>query len=218
MVNRMIYYSRITNKNTLENATKLFKLNKISLKTVIFDEENSYKNKESTYNLMKNKLIKSDKCLTIDTIKSLGKDNREIANELKWIVDNDVKLVVLDISQTKVNGVNAGLFLYEVYKKLADIEIDNVKKAQRIGIDKTLNEKKKYGRPQMEYPINWEELYSKWKQKEISSNEFIKLSGLKKPTFYNMLKKYMIDIGEIGNSDSVRDKEEKALKAAIFFF
>ena len=37
---------------------------------------------------------------------------------------------------------------------------------------------------------NWDELYEKWTNGEISSKKFIELSGLKKATFYNLLTEY----------------------------
>ena len=39
----MIYYSKITTKHTKEKAIKLFKLNKIQISSVIFDEESTTK-------------------------------------------------------------------------------------------------------------------------------------------------------------------------------
>ena len=102
----MIYYSKITTKHTKEKAIKLFKLNKIQVSSVIFDEESTTKTGDSIYLNVKEKILKTDKSLTIDVINSIGKNNREIANELKWMVDNKVKLVVLDISQSKIKGVN----------------------------------------------------------------------------------------------------------------
>ena len=206
---KMIYYSKITTKHTKNKAIELFKLNKIPLNLVTFDEGNQYKVNGSVYNTIKEKLLKGDKMLTIDVINSLGKNNREIANELKWMLENNISLIVLDISQTKVKGVNACLFLYEVYKKLADVEIANVKKAQRAGIDTALNNNSRYGRPKIEYPKNWNELYMKWKDKKISSGEFIKFSGLKKPTFYKMLKEYMVESGEIEVKNSIKEKNIK---------
>ena len=180
----MIYYSKLTTKNTFNKAKKIFELNNIKLDKVIFD-------KSSNNNLLKEKLIK-DKNLTIDLINSLGKNNREISNSLQWLTENNIKIVVLEFTQTK--KIDACMLLNEIYLKLANIEIENLKKAQRIGIDKALNNKIKYGRPKTEYPKNWNELYKKWKNKEIRAVDFIKMSNLKKATFYKMLKNYENDL------------------------
>ena len=46
------------------------------------------------------------------------------------------------------------------------------------------------GRPKINLPENWETLYEDWQAEEISSAEFIKKSGLKRATFYNVLAEY----------------------------
>ena len=52
------------------------------------------------------------------------------------------------------------------------------------------------GRKKVAFPDNWDELYEKWKNYEITSIEFIEKAGLKKATFYNMLAEYNIMLKE----------------------
>ena len=52
------------------------------------------------------------------------------------------------------------------------------------------NNKKSVGRPVVQYPVGWEQNYTKWKNKEISSKSFMEQMGLKKATFYNLLTEY----------------------------
>lgn len=40
------------------------------------------------------------------------------------------------------------------------------------------------------YPDNWEEWYGKWKEKDISSKEAMTILGLKKDSFYRLVKKW----------------------------
>ena len=49
---------------------------------------------------------------------------------------------------------------------------------------------KEIGRPIVEVPSNFEEIYTKWKNGEISTIEAVKQSGLKRSTFYNRVKEY----------------------------
>jgi hypothetical protein len=46
------------------------------------------------------------------------------------------------------------------------------------------------GRNKLPFPNNWDELYEKWEKDEITSKQFIEMSGLKKATFYNLLTEY----------------------------
>ena len=46
------------------------------------------------------------------------------------------------------------------------------------------------GRPRIEYPENWEDCYSRWKAGVITAKEAMTLLGLKKDSFYRLVKKY----------------------------
>ena len=85
-----------------------------------------------------------------------------------------------------------GLFLHSYSRLCTEIEKDNVKKAQKTAIESYLREKGKsnYGRQKLPYPSNWEQDYALWKNGEITATEFMRRSGLKKGTFYNMIKEY----------------------------
>ena len=52
---------------------------------------------------------------------------------------------------------------------------------------KTFNQ---IGRPKIKIPENFTEVYNKWKDGELSSNEAMEKLGLKRTTFYNMVKEY----------------------------
>lgn len=41
--------------------------------------------------------------------------------------------------------------------------------------------------PKYQYPDNWADLYPKWLNKEISGNDFMRLTGIKPGTFYYMV-------------------------------
>ena len=49
---------------------------------------------------------------------------------------------------------------------------------------------KHLGRPRVEYPENWEDCYERWKGGVISAKEAMTLTGLKKDSFYRLVKKY----------------------------
>lgn len=47
-----------------------------------------------------------------------------------------------------------------------------------------------------EYPAGWEELYSRWKQGEITPREFMTESGLRPMAFFDALADYMAEKGD----------------------
>ena len=73
------------------------------------------------------------------------------------------------------------------------------KKVDRVTPDKDGNIKQKYisrktgkavGRPEAEYPAEWETVYRAWKAKEITAVQAMEKLALKKSTFYNLVKRY----------------------------
>lgn len=75
------------------------------------------------------------------------------------------------------------------------------KKVDRVTPDKDGNIKQKYisrktgkavGRPEAEYPAEWETVYRAWKAKEITAVQAMEKLALKKSTFYNLVKRYEV--------------------------
>lgn len=46
------------------------------------------------------------------------------------------------------------------------------------------------GRPEAQYPEQWETVYTEWKEKKITAVKAMKQLGLTKNTFYNLVKRY----------------------------
>ena len=73
------------------------------------------------------------------------------------------------------------------------------KKVDRVTPDKDGNIKQKYisrktgkavGRPEAEYPAEWETIYKTWKAGEITTVQAMERLSWKKSTFYNLVKRY----------------------------
>ena len=61
------------------------------------------------------------------------------------------------------------------------------KELQKIGIQKKLEEGG-YGRPEIQLPENFDEVITRWKTGEITAVKAMELTGLKKTTFYKIIK------------------------------
>lgn len=70
---------------------------------------------------------------------------------------------------------------------------------QRQGIEVAKEAGKHLGRPKVEFPDNWEECYLRWKSGVISAREAMKLTNLKKDSFYRLVKRYQEMILEVGD-------------------
>ena len=81
----------------------------------------------------------------------------------------------------------------ELYTMMAQQEIETREKRQREGIDVALANGVKFGRKAVEYPKNWESVIQLVVNKQINNVEAMQMLGLKKTTFYKLLKQYKED-------------------------
>ena len=81
--------------------------------------------------------------------------------------------------------------LIEVLSTQAETELIKIKKRQAEGIAIARAQGKYTGRKAKPLPGNFEKLYRRWKNKEISGTEFTKILGYKsRSTFYLKIKQY----------------------------
>ena len=154
---------------------------------IIIDDSRGRKKESESYLKAKESAAVSGE-LTIDSLDSIGKTNREIAKELEWFSSNNINLRVMDLQATMTPGIQATDILRDVYARLAEEERERVRKAQVAGIRKAQTDQKKLGRTRIPVPANWDENYSKWENGEITIDQFMKETGLKRGTLYNLIK------------------------------
>ncbi|MGH0427653.1 recombinase family protein [Bacillus pretiosus] len=81
-----------------------------------------------------------------------------------------------------------GKLMLTMLAAINEFERENLLERQREGIA-IAKEKGKYkGRKKVDYPSNWNEVYEDWKKRKLTSTSAIKELGLKKTTFYKLLK------------------------------
>ena len=185
----MICYAKIPVNGTTEQVVDLFGEFAVSPEQIILDLSLAPKGINGVFTEIKTRLLNCDETLVIDSIKSLGKNGREIAKELQWFIDNDITLMIVDIPSTH-NNPDAIKTLYELYSNMAVTEIRNVKEQQQVGIARARANNTTLGRKRIPYPDNWKKYYTLWIQKKISAAEFMSATGLKKGTLYNLIKQY----------------------------
>lgn len=188
----MIYYARLTAKKSIEELYSVFYGLGALRDEIIIDMDSLQKEAGSTYMSLRTELQQTNEKLCIDSLSSLGRNYREISKELHWLCGNNIELIVADIPSSQNEKCSPVNLLAETYSLLANTEIENVKKKQKQGIRAAQENQKPLGRTRIPYPENWAENYMKWEQKKITSAEFLSLTGLKKGTFYNLIKQYRI--------------------------
>lgn len=83
------------------------------------------------------------------------------------------------------------MILFDVFVcGMAEQERLNIRQRQAEGIAIAKENGKYKGRKEIGFPDNWNEVYDQWKSRKIKGNEAMEKLGLKRNTFYRLIKKY----------------------------
>ena len=83
-----------------------------------------------------------------------------------------------------------GKLMLTMIGAINEFERANMLERQREGIAIAKSEGKFKGRKEIDYPGNWKEVYKDWNNRNITGNKAMELLGLKRNTFYKLIKKY----------------------------
>ena len=147
------------------------------------------------YTRLKDALRKGD-TLVVHEFDRLGRNKKLTLKELQYFKDNGIRLIALNLPTTMMNTTDNLMLetinniVIELYTMMAQQEIETREKRQREGIDVALANGVKFGRKAVEYPKNWESVMVLVDSKQISNMDAMQMLGLKKTTFYKLLKQY----------------------------
>lgn len=143
-----------------------------------------FENKRSSRELLK--IIKESNAndyMLFNSIKNLGLNNLDLKKVLELLISKGHIVIFKDSNVPIEKQIQKDFnrhFLLGLYYSVSTLPYQ-----QNNFINKS-----NLGRPLIQYPDNWEENYNLWKNKNISSKEFLDRVGLKRATFYNLLTEY----------------------------
>lgn len=166
----------------------------------IFVDKQSGKNLDRPeYQLMR-RFCEEDDLIYIDSLDRLGRNYDDIITEWKYITRTvNANIICLD---------NATLFDSRKFKSMGDIgklmedqflsllsyvaqqERKKIKQRQAEGIAIAKAQGKYKGRKKIELNYKFENVYIRWKNKEITATKAMELLELKRNTFYRRIKEY----------------------------
>lgn len=153
-------------------------------------------------------LLREGDLLVLLSLDRFGRNYTEIKTEWDRIT-NQIKadIKVLDIPLLNTSIGQAGDpndtvlekkfvrdLVFQILCYVSEKEKENIKHRQQEGITAAKLKGTKFGRPAVQYPLNWDQEYIRWKKKEINTKTFLESTGLKQATFYRLLKKYISDL------------------------
>ena len=148
------------------------------------------------YQALKLQLREGD-LLVIKSIDRLGRNYKQICEEWREIVrDINANIKVVDIpilDTTRTDGL-IGEVISDIVLQLlgyvAEQERTLIKQRQAEGIKLAKEKGKRLGKPPIQYPENWKDVYPIWKSGTITVREAMKRLNLKPTSFYKLAKNY----------------------------
>lgn len=175
----------------------------VNERDIFLDRESGKDFDRPQYQALKQCLRQGD-LLYIKSIDRFGRNSKEIKKEWEYItqeVGADIKVLDMPLLDTTQHKDTLGTFVsdlvLQVLSFVAERERENIKQRQLEGISVAKAKGKLLGRPQMnidtlskEQKLILNSNYPKWKSKQITAVQFMDMIGLRKNTFYKIVKEY----------------------------
>ena len=132
--------------------------------------------------------IREGDTLYIESISRLARSTRDLLSIVQQLQDKKVELISLreNIDTTTAQG----RFVLTVFAALSELERESTLQRQKEGIEAARLKGKKFGRPKIEKPKNWDSVVNLWRQGKITAVEAMKRLQLDRGTFYRRIKEW----------------------------
>ena len=139
--------------------------------------------------------------LYIHSIDRLGREYTQILENWRLITDEkkaDIMVLDTPLLDTRIGKDLVGTLISDIvlslFSYVAQNERESIHKRQAEGIAAAKARGVHLGRPIIQLPDNFAVVVARWEGGEITFNEALEETGLKKATFYNRLREYRRNI------------------------
>ena len=147
------------------------------------------------YQALKNAMLRRGDTLVVKSLDRLSRNKADIHNELRYFKENGIRLKVIDLPTTMMDLPEGQEWVFdmvnniliEVLGTIAEQERETIRKRQAEGIEAAKAKGKKFGRPTLPFPPNWDKVYAAWKAGEITAKTAMEMTGTKRTSFYKLI-------------------------------
>ena len=132
--------------------------------------------------------VREGDTLYIESISRLARSTKDLLNVVEQLKSKKVEIVCL--KENIDTHTPQGKFMLTVLGALAQLERENILQRQKEGIQAAKANGKRFGRPVVSIPKDFEAVYNEWKNGRMTAVEAFKALKLKKTTFYKIVKLY----------------------------
>ena len=194
---RKFGYVRVSSKDqNEERQMEAMRQKGIEERDIFVDKQSGKNFERDQYQLLKRILRKGD-TLYIHSLDRLGRNKEMILNEWRDITQNiKAHIVVIDMPLLDTTQYKDSLgslitdLVLQILSWMAQEERERIRIRQREGIDLALQNGTVFGRPKATITEEFVQVYDRWKAGEMTAVKAMQEVGVKKTTFYKLVKEY----------------------------
>lgn len=196
--NKTFYYARVsTREQNLDRQISAFKKLGAADREIVTDKESGKDLERKGYQALKTTMLRKGDTLVVKSLDRLSRNKSDIKKELEYFKSNGIRLKVIDLPTTMMELPEGQAWVFdmvnniliEVLGTIAEQERNTIRQRQAEGIRAAKDKGKKLGRPALEKPDNWDAVYTRWENGEITAKKAMLETGLKRASFYNLVKR-----------------------------
>ena len=196
---RVFGYARVSSKE--QNLDRQIELlcKYVPPENILTDKASGKDLERPSYQALKGSLgLRQGDTLVITSLDRLSRSKSDIHAELQWFQNHQIRLKVLDLPTSMVEVPEGqewmiemiNNILIEVLASMAEQERKLIRKRQREGIEAAKKKGKHLGRPKLQMPEQFPEVYERWKNGELTAKTAMKMLGMASTSFYRMVNQY----------------------------
>ena len=195
MEQRKFGYIRFSSKDQNEGRQlEAMKKLDINERDIYLDKQSGKSFERVNYQLLK-RIIRKGDILYIHSLDRFGRNKEEILkewNDLTKNIEADIVVMDMPLLDTTQYKDSMGTFIadlvLQILSWMAGEERERIRKRQREGIDLALQNGVQFGRPKVLVSEELKEVYKKWKARELTAVQAMKEAGVKKTSFYKLVR------------------------------
>lgn len=168
---------------------------------IITDKESGKDFDRTGYQYLRERLIRPGDTLIVKSLDRLGRNKEQVMEELRHFRADGVRVKILDLPTTMIDLPDGqdwivemvNNILIEVLASIAEQERLTIRQRQAEGIAEAKKQGRLLGRKKTELPTEWELVTGLWKSGSITAVQAMDRLGLKKSTFYRMVREQGVD-------------------------
>ncbi|HQE50062.1 MAG TPA: recombinase family protein [Fervidobacterium sp.] len=194
-MSRMYGYARVSStEQNLDRQIKALVKYGVEDRHIITDKMSGKNFDRPGYQTLKCQLLRSCDVLVIKELDRLGRDYEQIKSEWHDLRQMGVDIVVLDMpilstaDKSDLEKTLIANIVFELLAYLSEKERIKIRTRQAEGVEAARKKGVKFGRPKVQVPTNFKDEVRKWKSGEQTATETMTKLGLKRTTFYKLVK------------------------------